>query len=188
MLVPLCHYFFYISIKNAEAELGVDNQKIRVLPRQHMWMMECEWNHGLIIGYHRLFVNMFVDKHANNWYIYISFCNRRGWRLAWSHQAGDAPLRGEYFSARLQEELSWLLVVPKREWTAGTTTTASVSQDKRTTATADKPASRSTPFLTLSWARNRPRAAFLPHCSVPLTPRMIGSRSRVSDFEKTPPW
>ena len=40
--------------------------------------------------------------------MYISFCNRRGWRLVWSHQAGDAPLRGEWpFSARLQEELSW---------------------------------------------------------------------------------
>ena len=70
MLVPLCHYFFYISIKNAEAELGADNQKIRVLPRQHMRMMECERNHRLIIGYYRLFVNMFVDKYANNWYIY----------------------------------------------------------------------------------------------------------------------
>ena len=66
MLVPLCHYFLYISIKNAEAELGADNQKIRVLPRQYMRMMEFRRNHELIIGHHRLFVNMFVDKHANN--------------------------------------------------------------------------------------------------------------------------
>jgi len=27
MLAPLCHYFLFIAIKNAEAELGAYNQK-----------------------------------------------------------------------------------------------------------------------------------------------------------------
>ena len=38
MLAPLCHYFLFIAIKNAEAELGAYNQKSELYLGN-----TCEW-------------------------------------------------------------------------------------------------------------------------------------------------